>query len=292
MKKIVILGCENSHADTFLGFMAKDKKYADVQTVGVYSHDSAATEKLAAKYGVKAMASYDEAVGQVDGVIVTARHGDNHRKYAEPYLCKDLAVFIDKPFTVSEEDALALLRGAKKAGAKVCGGSSCRFDALVQQLRADVIAEAGGKTLGGFVRCPVSLGNPNGGFFFYAQHLVEIVGEIFGRYPKSVRANRYQKSVGATFRYDDFEVAGVYADESYNCYYAVRNAVSADQGGAFTVGADNPCFKKEFDEFYNLLSGGEQISSWNDLAAPVFVLNALDRAMKSGKEEPVGEVSV
>lgn len=45
MKKIVILGCENSHADTFLGFMAKDKKYADVQTVGVYSHDSAATAR-------------------------------------------------------------------------------------------------------------------------------------------------------------------------------------------------------------------------------------------------------
>ena len=72
----------------------------------------------------------------------------------------------------------------------------------------------------------------------------------------------------------------------------MRNAVSADQGGAFTVGADNPCFKKEFDEFYNLLSGGEQISSWNDLAAPVFVLNALDRAMKSGEEETVGEVNI
>ena len=26
MKKVVILGCENSHADTFLGFIANDKK--------------------------------------------------------------------------------------------------------------------------------------------------------------------------------------------------------------------------------------------------------------------------
>ena len=292
MKRIVILGCENSHANTFLGFMAQDKKYSDVEVVGVYSHDPAAMKNLTEKYGVKAMASYDEAVGQVDGVIVTARHGDNHRKYAEPYLCKDLAVFIDKPFTVSVEDAVSFLKKAQEAGAKICGGSSCRFDALVQQLRADRIMEEGGKTLGGFVRCPVSMNNPNGGFFFYAQHLVEIVGEIFGRYPKSVRARRYEKGVGATFLYDDFEVSGLYADEVYGCYYAVRSAVNADWGGAFTVGLDNPCFRKEFDEFYELLSGGEQLSGWNDLAAPVFVLNALDRAMKSGKEEPVGEVGL
>ena len=292
MKKVVILGCENSHADTFLGFMANDKKYADVQTVGVYSHEPAAMERLAEKYGVKPMKRYDEAAGQVDGVLVTARHGNNHRKYAEPYLCKDIAVFIDKPFTVSEGDALALLRKAREAGAKLCGGSSCRFDSLVQTLRADVAAEPGGKTLGGFVRSPISLGSPHGGFFFYAQHLCEIVGEIFGRYPKTVRAARYASSVGVTFRYDDFEVAGLYADESYSCYYAVRNAVFDTQGGAFTVGADNPCFQKEFDEFYGLLSGGEQVSSWNDLAAPVFVLNALNRAMASGKEEPVGEVNV
>ncbi len=292
MKKIVILGCENSHANTFLGFLAQDKKYSDVEVIGVYSHDPAAMKNLAEKYGVKAMASYDEAVGQVDGVIVTARHGDNHRKYAEPYLCKDLAVFIDKPFTVSEEDAIALLRKAKQTGAKICGGSSCRLDALVGQLRAERIAEEGGKTLGGFVRAPISLGNPNGGFFFYAQHLVEIVGEIFGRYPKSVRARRYEKGVGVTFFYDDYEVSGLYVNESYNCYYALRNAVNADQGGSFTVGADNPCFRKEFDEFYSLLSGRAQAMTWKDLAAPVFVLNALDRAMKSGKEEKVGEADV
>ncbi len=292
MKKIVILGCENSHADTFLGFMAKDKKYADVQTVGIYSHDPAAMKNLADKYGVKAMASYDEAVGQVDGVIVTARHGDNHRKYAEPYLRKGIAMFIDKPFTVSEEDALALLRGAKEEKVKMCGGSFCRFDPLVQELRANAIVEKGGKTMGGFVRCPISMNNQNGGFFFYAQHLVEIVGEIFGRYPKSVRARRYENGVGATFFYDGYEVAGIYSDECYGSYYALRCASDVNQGGPIILGGDNPSPKIEFNEFYELLSGGEQISSWNDLAAPVFILNALDRAMKSGKEEPVSEVSV
>ena len=292
MKKVVILGCENSHADTFLGFIANDKNYADLEVMGVYSHDDLSMEKLASKYGVKPMKSYDEAVGQVDGVIVTARHGDNHRKYAEPYLRKDLAVFIDKPFTVSEEDALTFLRKAKEIGAKVCGGSFCRYDPLVQTLRADVIAEANGKTLGGYVRCPISLSNPNGGFFFYAQHLVEIVGEIFGRYPRAVRAKRYTRSVGVTFIYNDFEVAGLYSEEYYGCYYAMRSAADVDQGGSIILGSGNPAPKIEFNEFYKMLKGDKQEVSWKDLAAPVFVLNAIDRAMKSGEEETVGEVNI
>lgn len=73
---------------------------------------------------------------------------------------------MDKPFTVSEEDAVAFLRSAKSAGAKVCGGSSLKFDATVQSLRKTRIEGSNGKTLGGFVRCPISLNSPHGGFFF------------------------------------------------------------------------------------------------------------------------------
>jgi predicted dehydrogenase len=78
MKKIVILGCENSHANSFLNFIRDNTKYSDVEVLGVYSDDAPAAQKLADEYGVKIMSAYDEAVGQVDGVIVTARHGDNH----------------------------------------------------------------------------------------------------------------------------------------------------------------------------------------------------------------------
>ena len=47
MKKIVILGCENTHADTFLGFIKNDADFSDVEVLGVYSDDKAAAESLA-----------------------------------------------------------------------------------------------------------------------------------------------------------------------------------------------------------------------------------------------------
>ena len=71
MKKIAILGCENSHANTFLGFIKDDVKYKDVEVVGVYSHDENASRKLNETFGVPVLSSYDDVVGRVDGIIVT-----------------------------------------------------------------------------------------------------------------------------------------------------------------------------------------------------------------------------
>ncbi len=287
MKRIVFLGCENSHADMFLGFIKNDPQYSDIEIVGVYSHDRTASEKLAEKYGVTVLEHYSEVADTVDGVVVTARHGDNHLKYARPYLRPGMIVFMDKPITASESDAVEFVKLCMENGVKVTGGSACRFDAWVKELKSDAIKEIDGKTISGFVRCPMSISNVNGGLLFYAQHLVEIVGEIFGRYPKSVKSYLNGKKLTVVFRYDDYDITGLFVDESYQCYYAMRVTENDVKGAKFPVTASNPCFKEEFDEFYDILSGGEQKTRFDDLIAPVFVMNAIKRSLDSGKEENV-----
>ena len=287
MKKIAFLGCENSHSSTFLSFIRGDAKYSDLEVLGVYSHDREAADRVAANFGVKVLDNYDSAVEQADGIVVTARHGDNHLKYAEPYMHKGIAMFIDKPVTVSEDDALRLVDLAQKYNVKLTGGSSCRLDAWVSELARDSANGVGGNTIGGFVRCPMSITNPNGGFYFYAQHLVEIVGEIFGRYPLSVKAYLNGKKLTVVFRYENFDVTGLFVDESYNCYYAMRITENEVKGASFTVTGSNPCFRKEFDEFCDILRGGEQKISYRDFIAPVFVMNAIKRSLDSGNEEKV-----
>ena len=128
MKKIVILGCENSHANSFLKFLTEDESYKDVEVIGIYSDERDAMEKLAKEFNVPCMCSYDDEVGKVDGVIITARHGDNHYKYAKPYLPSGVPMFIDKPITVSEKDAAALMADLKRYGVQITGGSSCCHD--------------------------------------------------------------------------------------------------------------------------------------------------------------------
>lgn len=287
MKRIAILGCENSHANTFLGFIKNNEKYRNVEVVGVYSHDETASHKLNETFGVPVLASYDEAVGKVDGLIVTARHGDNHYKYAKPYIDSGIPMFIDKPITINENEAIEFMQQCKAAGVKVTGGSSCVHNDWVQTLKKERENNVDGATLGGYVRCPISLKSPNGGFFFYAQHLVGVTSEIFGSYPKSVKAFLNDKKLTVIFRYENYDVTGLFCDENYSCYYAMRVSEHHVNGNEFPITGDSPCFLAEFDEFYSLLCGGEQKISYKDFIAPVFVMNAINRSLADNCEVTV-----
>ena len=282
MKKIVMLGCENSHVNTFLSIMQSDPdKYREIEVIGVYSEDAAAMQQVCDAFGVPAMQSYDEAVGVADGVVVTARHGGKHYEYAKPYMQSGVPMFIDKPITVDEGEAVEFMRACRDAGVRLTGGSCCKYAKEIADIKASPNA---GAIRGGLVRAPIHMDNPYGGFFFYSQHLVEMLGELFGLYPRAVSAYRAADTVSVVFRYEGYDVIGLYTEFSNHYYVSVALGGETLASNA-TIGTD--CFTREFDEFCELLTGGEQKVSYGDFIAPVFVLNAIHRSLASGREEPV-----
>ena len=283
MYKIAILGCENSHANIFLDYIIKDKKYPDVEVLGVYSHEAEAAQKLSDEYGVYAAKSYDEFVGKADGIIVTARHGDRHYMYAKPYIESGIPMFIDKPVTVTEEDATNLKNDLIQNGVRVCGGSVCKFPELVHELKKAVEEKTYGEVYGGYLRFPVSLVNEHGNFFFYAQHLVEVMCEVFGYYPVSVSAFQNGNVVTGIVRYDNYDVNVVFVDGNYEYHVGI----DCEKGIKLSNFELDGCFEQEFESFYKLLKGDKQTETYEDFIAPVFIMNALDRSLKSGKEEKV-----
>ena len=276
-KRIVILGCENSHAATFLGFLRdRPEKYPDIEVAGIFSEFEGAGEKLAETFGVPLLPSFDCLAGSVDGVAVTARRGADHLRFARPYIRSGVPMFIDKPITASEDEAAELARLCREAGVRLTGGSCCVHCDMVRELKAKV-ASAG--ALGGFVRAPISMENDFGGFSFYAQHPVEILLEIFGRYPLSVIARRTKYGASAVIRYPEYDIHLLMTDKVY-VYSAYAAFQSETAGGDFPVTSQSGCFRDEFDEFVSLLRGGAQRQSYEDFIAPVYVINALERAME------------
>jgi hypothetical protein len=176
------------------------------------------------------------------------------------------------------------MRELKMRGVRICGGSSLKQDEFVRKLKNERENEMGGKTLGGYVRAPYQSENEHGGFYFYAQHLVEMICEIFGRYPMSVTARKNGSQIHVLFHYADYDCVGLFCDRNY-IYYASR--MSERGTSSFDISATNEWFEREFCEFYKLLSGGEQTATYKDIAAPVFIMNAIDRALKSGRKENV-----
>lgn len=283
MYKVAILGCENSHANNFLKAVLVDKIVTDVEFVGVYSNEPEAAAKLNAEFGVPVADSYDAFVGKVDGIIITARHGDNHYKYAKPYMECGIPMFIDKPITCTEEDAKAFMEELKANKVPVSGGSVCVLDDYIQELKQAVANKTYGEVFGGYLRAPVMMGSPYGGFFFYSQHLAQVMTEIFGCYPDSVRAYKKGTSVHCVVRYPEYDVNITYTSDS-SVYYASISCADAVVGRAYDFAG---CFEKEFTGFYRLLQGQAQTQTYEDFFAPVYVLNAIYRSMESGKEEKV-----
>ena len=289
MKRIAILGCENSHADAFVKFIKEKEEFRDVEVVGVYSDDPAASEKLKEKFGVPVMNGYADALGNIDGLVITARHGDDHYKYAKPYIDSGIPMFIDKPITISEEEAVEFMGRLKEKGVRISGGSSLKQDAFVRQLKEEGEQDAGGKTVGGYVRAPYQSENEYGGFFFYAQHLVEMVCEIFGRFPRSVIAKQKGQQIHVLFRYQDYDCVGLFCDKS-NFYYASRMAETTASGSPIPFTYD--WYYREFKEFYQLLSGNPQTAPYEEFISPVFVMNAIVRSLEQGTEEPIHPISL
>ena len=98
--------------------------------------------------------------------------------------------------------------------------------------------------------------------------------------------NETVKSV--LLRYAGFDIHGTFCDHNY-IYHILRYAEQQVQGGIMEFGE---AFCREFDEFHKLLHGGEPKISYEDFISPVFLMNALDRALQSGKEEIVKEYTL
>lgn len=286
MYKVAILGCENSHAKSFLSLIQKGL-YPEIEVVGVYSEESEAAEALHREFGVSVLADYAQVVGQVDGVMITARHGDNHYKYAKPYLNDGIPMFIDKPITCTEEDAVAFMREAKAKGVRLCGGSTCAALAETELLAREVRENTLGDLRGGSIACPLYRNSPYGGFFFYAQHLVEVMMTVFGSDVKAVSAEVLEKTITFTAHYEGYNVLATYLEGTG--YYSV-SVYGSKKAHSELLNFTSESFKHEMNDMQDLLCGKDMKKSYEEFIGPVFVMNAIARSLESGKRESVSEI--
>ena len=289
MKRIAILGCENSHANKFLAEIKENSAYSDYEVVGVYSNEPEAAKKLSDEFGVAILPAYDAAVGKVDGIIITARDGKYHYEYAKPYIKSGIPMFIDKPITANADEAVEFMKALRDNGVKFCGGSSlCQADEIIA-LREAVENETDGKTMGGIVRAPLHSASEHSGIFFYAPHLVEMVCSVYGRFPKSVKAYSVEDQKTVVFRYEKYDIVGIFTENSYK-YFAARFSEGGSQGGV--VEGSPVWFKREFAEFDELVRGGEQMLGYEEFISSVFVIDAIKKSLESGEEVAVAKYKV
>lgn len=289
MYKIAIIGSENSHARRFARILHEGHPllggipYSDFQIVGICGDSSEENKYLQQTYGIAEISDNPEHwVGKVDAVMVTARHGGKHLKYARKYIESGVPAFIDKPITIDPHEAIELINLAQKHNVPLCGGSAYAFVDDTQYMKNIVKSDKPGRVFGGSVSAPIQMKSEHGGFFFYSQHLIHIMMEIFGYNIQSVIASGREDAVTFIAKYKDFDVTGHYG----------TNQCSATIYGENDVWHRNIDFSadayiSEWRRFEHMVRTGKMLETYDDFIQPVFVLNALNESIETGKEVAV-----
>lgn len=138
----------------------------------------------AKEMGVTQVASMEELLSSVDGVMVLAVNGYKHLTLSLPSLRKGLPTYIDKPLTCDLNEAKQILSAARSGGARCYSASSLRF--------APEVVEMDKASLGRIVAIdafgPGELHSLMPGLYFYGVHTIEMVDAIWGPGVKRVSA--------------------------------------------------------------------------------------------------------
>ena len=286
MFRVGIIGTENSHAHEFTKLFNKpdetgNYRYPDFHVTMVYGHDAHLNECVVRECGADKVAeSVEEMVANVDAVMVTSRDGKFHYEFVRPFIEAGIPAFVDKPFTVDPQEAVALVRLAKEKNVPLCGGSSTKFVADIQKMK-QIVEEWGEDFRSATMAAPVDMDNPYSGFFFYASHLVEMTLEVFGYEPKSVMAVYSGSAISAIIDYGKFSVTNNFVEHSYSSYSG--SLFGKDKFEQIPVDTSDG-YPLECNEFVQMVREGKMSHTYEQLMAPVFYMNAIKESYETGKK--------
>ena len=214
-------------------------------------------------------------------MIITCRKGSLHYEYAMPFIQKGIPCFIDKPFTVDKDQAIALIKEARKNNVPLSGGSGCKlaYDVTLLQNEVNQMVKTD-SMITGCINFPSDPDSEYDGFFFYSSHLVEMALKIFGFDVKSVVAFEKNKSRVCICRYDNYDVTLNFtkdAKEYTAVIYGKNKNIVRNIDITFI-------FKQEVEHYIKMLRTGDMSQSYEELIKPVFVINAIEEAIATGKE--------
>lgn len=190
------------------------------------AQDVASWRSTTLELGVKQVATIDELLAGVQGVLVLNINGHRHLELAVPSLCRGLPTYIDKPLTCSLAQARALLAISRQYKARCYSASSLRFIEEIPRLDREKLGPV--VAVDAFGNGEVLDMMPD--LWHYGCHSIEMVDALFrftGQGPGVARVSAV-KSGTATSGYHLVDLA-------YRDGRLVR--IRMDRDGAWAFGA-------------------------------------------------------
>lgn len=134
------------------------------------------------------VSSLEELFEYCNAFMILQRRGGEHMAFAEEIITRGYSVFIDKPVCCTDDDAQKLQKLAERSEAVICGGSGFKYNSQILRMKEMIAQKRYGEFREAAITYSADIDSPYDGIFFYLPHAVEIMLELFGYDPQSVRA--------------------------------------------------------------------------------------------------------
>lgn len=178
MRRVGIIGIENSHTDHFLRHLNDEQRFPGTEATAILRGEDTRVARVTENRSLEIVDDPADLIGHVDAAIVCSRDGGLHRAQAEPLLRAGIPVLVDKPLATGVDDAQALIDAATGSGTQLISASAVRFTPGVSEL-STATTDLGPLTAVS-VTGPADPASPWAGLFFYGIHVVETAFELVG----------------------------------------------------------------------------------------------------------------
>ena len=137
---------------------------SEAEVTHIWTQDKNISENIAETTYIKnVLDSYDEMVGEVDGLLLARDDYHSHKEFASIFLQSGIPVYIDKPLSVNEDRAKELL-AMQNYPSQIFTGSALAFDPKIADLKKHI------KSLG---EIKFIFGSAPGSWDKYSIHLID-----------------------------------------------------------------------------------------------------------------------
>lgn len=284
--KIGIIGSENSHSLAIAKTINIEKKIKNCSVEFLWGETKKLAQAVAKEGKIPNIVKNPlEMLGKIDALVVDHRHPKYHLDAALPFVKKGIPVFIDKPLCFNSAKGEKFLKLAKQTGSLVTSFSVVpeqkKFGQFI--LKTDKM----GKVLAGATYGVCDVDSPYGGIFFYGIHQVEMALQAFGFNVDRVFISRNQNGATGQLIYSDNKIITLNFIKE-GCSGFSIGAVG-EKGGVFeNITFDSNPYLNGIQTFTRMFKTRQEPETHENLIAPIKILEALARSLKSHKAERAG----
>jgi len=290
MIRIGIVGAENSHSAAIARTLNVDKAVAGFRVVAIWGETKALAESTAEKGQIpKIVRRPADMIGEIDAVVIDHRHAKYHLPAAEPFLKARLPMFIDKPFCYRLAAGRRFLGRARRMKVPVTSFSTVPTSKCFAKFKRSL--RRAGKVCAVASFGPCDLKSKYGGVFFYGIHQVDVLLELLGPGVKAVCVDRAPSGgdAVASLFWKDGPAASMHCITGRSPGFQVSVAGEASNVAIKLESDANP-YLAGVRIFCRMFKSGAEPIPHRRILAPVAVLEAMARSVRTGKVTPVAKV--